>query len=89
MALDESAIFDPDPEPRTQADYIRALWKRQGEHNKLVVEQVIPRLDTTNGRVTRLERGSLIIGGAVIGWQAREAVLPLISHIFTGLIGPH
>jgi hypothetical protein len=71
MPLDESGGFDP--EPRTQADYLRELWRDM----KLVKVQVFD----TNGRVTRLEKMNLILAGVLFGLFAKE-VAPLILPLF-------
>lgn len=71
--------FDPAP-PRTQADYVRETWR-------LVSEEVIPRQDKTNGRVTRLEFGALVALGISIGLGIREfgpLLLPLFASIRFG-----
>jgi hypothetical protein len=63
MPLDESGPFNP--HPRTEADYVRETYR-------LVTEEVIPRQDKTNGRLTTVERfmwtllGGLLVVSAIV-----------------------
>jgi hypothetical protein len=63
MPLDESGDFDP--EPRTQSDYIRAIWQKLRDHDDLIRVKVIGRLDTINGRVGSLEKWKFAVGGGL------------------------
>jgi hypothetical protein len=58
--LDESGQFSP--RPHTQADYVRETYR-------LVTEEVIPRQDKTNSRISTVEKFMWALGGglAVIG----------------------
>ena len=71
MPLDESRPFEPGP--HTQTDYVREVWR-------LVTEEVLPRLDATNGRVRVVERfmWGLLGGLAVV---AGIVVPECLSHV--------
>jgi hypothetical protein len=71
MPLDESGPFDP--EPKTQADYVRAIWR-------LVTKEIIPRQDKSNGRLRMLEKWMWTLGGglAVVVAMSVPLVLDLI-----------
>jgi hypothetical protein len=49
---------DYNPEPRTQAEYLSALWRK--------VTDMHAKLDTINGRVNRLERFMWALGGGLL-----------------------
>ena len=72
MPLNETGPFDP--RPRTQADYTRENWR-------LLTEEVVPRLDRTNGRLRALEKfmwgllGGMVVIGAIVVPEFLHAVL--------------
>lgn len=68
MPTDESGPFDP--EPQSQADFLRAVLKDV----RIIKEQVI----VANGRLSRLERAGLIGGGLLVGLVGKE-VVPLLA----------
>lgn len=81
MPLDESPTFEV--EPRTQADFTRANWRKLGDLERLIREEVITRLDTTNGRVTALEHWRWAIAGGISVVVA--LVLPVALYFLTHL----
>ena len=62
-----------DPEPRTQAEYLRAIWERVGRVEKQAM--------LTNGRVTRLERIVLVASGVAAGGLGMGTIGPLIAPL--------
>lgn len=62
----ETIDVDFDATPRTMADYVKDTWRRQGLMERVIHEQVIPRLDKTNGRVRTLEKFMWSVGGAIV-----------------------
>ena len=74
MTLLDTPPFDP--EPRTQAEFLRAIWERLG--------RVERKQDLTNGRVTHLERLALFIGGAAVAYGF-SIVAPLLPPFVAAL----
>lgn len=66
-----------DPEPHTQNQYLRELWKD--------MKEVRAQTKTTNGRVTRLERIVLAFGGIFVGYFGKEGVAEIVKAIIGGL----
>ena len=69
--------FDPD-KPRTQADYIRAIWHKQSEIASDLAE-VKAETKRTNGRVTRLETGAKVAVALIVGVMVGAGVLNLAA----------
>lgn len=78
----ETIDVDFDATPRTMADYVKDTWRRQSLMEKIINEQVIPRLDKTNGRVRTLEKFMWGLGGGIAVVAAY--VLPQILKLTGG-----
>lgn len=72
MPLDESRDFHP--EPRTQAEYLSALWAKVG--------MIDSKLTIINGRVSKLEKAMWALGGGL------TVIAAIIVPQFLGLIQP-
>ena len=72
--MDDDMIESPpfDPQPRTQAEMLRAIYARLG-----VVEVQVR---TTNGRVSKLERAAWGLAGGMV------VVSIIVVPLFLGLI---
>lgn len=64
-----------DLEPKTQSEFIRETYA--------IAVRVEAQATATNGRVTRLERAYLLLGGALAA-SLTEQVLPAIVRAFGG-----
>lgn len=62
----EPEMMEFEVTPKSQADYVKAIWSRQAALDKKIDDEVIPRLDKTNGRVRMLERFMWGIGGGLV-----------------------
>jgi hypothetical protein len=71
MPLDESRDFHP--EPRTQSDYLSALW--------LTVGIIDTKVSAINGRVGKLERAMWAMGGGMVVVAA--ILVPLFLNLLT------